>query len=183
MRGTHTKKKYATSLDSVIVMAFLSKAKGKKDWNDIIISNTILSLLFDAMESTKENSIEGLMRNRTLERFKMSFTFENYKMRGGSLSKLEKDPSYFRILVMFFCPSDNCVFYAHTGGYAMRESLQQGRRSIVITRNSMERTLIEAYACKMVQGFPNVKIFYDMMLGKDASNLGGGDAMPKLETS
>ena len=67
----------------------------------------------------------------------------------------------------------------------MREALQQGRTPIIITRNSMERTLLvlEAHVCKMVQELLDVKIFYDKMVAKDATEVGGADGMSKFENS
>lgn len=166
--GNVSKKKYTTSHDLCILMAFISKEEGRSDWRDLIISPTIPSLIYDGGEmhlNEVELPEEGSSRKTTMDFFKKPITFESCNLHGGGISKYHKDPNYYKMLISSFCSPGKVVLDAYSGGYAMREALQIGRRAIVLVQNVLEKSLMEAYVSKMVDELPSVREFYDTTKG------------------
>lgn len=162
-KGDASKKKFSSCHDLVVLKAMISKTEDKKNWHGLIANEEIPSIIYDECEYESEEEEESTSSTTTKTKrkfFDKPITYESCGLSGGCISKFPKDRAFFSMLVSSFCQPGKVVVDAFTGGFAMREALQSGKKSIVFVNNTSEKDLLESYASMMVEMLTEVNAFY-----------------------
>ena len=124
-KGDASRKKYTSSHDLCVLIAFISKTEDKTTW-DGLIGNELPSIVYDENESDGEeepNSKAMSSSKIKLGLFEKPISYESCALSEGCTSKYPKDCAFFYKLVSSLFPHGKCVVDAFARGFAMREAL------------------------------------------------------------